>query len=598
MKQEWQYLRWFRYVWKHRGILAAALLCIFTAMAVDIFLPKILGFTVDRMLTKEAIAAGKAALPFIGLTGLTEGFLLMLALLAIVIVIRSVASYFRSVLLGLVGEKVHLDIRQSLFDHLQRLPISYFDKTYTGKIMARVTTDTDALWHLLYNGILNVFAPSVMIVVIIVLLFRINVWLTLFSIAVLPVFITLFYFTKKRQRVSSLAQRETLSMIYSRLQERISGIRTIRIFAREHQESRSFMKELQELFHRNVVMLRAWATLGSRTQLLTGLAIAMVLCFGGIIVARGFITIGDMVVFYIYAGMLFAPVGSITETSTQVFTNGEVAMNRIFEVLDMPVSQELKGTDRSCPRLKGSIALKDVSFGYAPGQHVLKDINLSIRAGETVAFVGPSGAGKTTLINLICRFYEPGKGTILIDGTDVGDYNVESFRRQISYVSQESFLFSGTVLENIRFGKADATRQEIERAAKLANAHDFIVRLPQGYETETGERGVNLSGGQKQRINIARALIVNPSIIIMDEPTSALDAESESVLLEALKSVFRDKTCLIIAHRLSTVVNADRTVVLDSGRIVQQGPHKELAAKEGLYRDLCRKQFQHLTATM
>lgn len=595
-RSEWVYLRWFRYVWKHKFLLAAALLFILVVMSVDVFVPKVFGFVVDRMLTREIVSTGQAALPFVGSVKLTFAFLLMFGVLAVLLGCRSGSQYLRSVLLGLTGEKVHLDIRQALFDHLQRLPVSYFDRTYTGKIMARITTDTDALWHMLNGGMIGVFAPAVTVITVIVILFHLNVWLTVFSLAVLPLSAWLFWTTRKKQRISATAQREAVAALYSNLQERITGVRTIRIFGREKIESRLFMKELQKLFHKNIVLIRAFSTLSARTQLLTGLATAAILCFGGVAVAQGRITLGEMIQFYLYAGMLFAPVGALTETSTQIFTHGDVALRRIFEVLDMPVAREFSSAGRPCPRLRGGLELRNVSFGYSDDLMILKNVSLRIRPGETVAFVGPSGAGKTTLVNLICRFYQPQKGIVLADGRDVKEWQIESYRKQISYVSQESFLFSGTVYENVRFGKPGADRKEIERACRLANAHEFIRKLPKGYDSETGERGVTLSGGQKQRVNIARSLIVNPSIIVMDEPTSALDAESESVLLEALKGVFRDRTCLIIAHRLSTVMNADRIFVLNKGRIVQVGRHSDLVREKGLYAELCRKQFHGMIA--
>jgi len=560
-------------------------------MGVDVLLPKTFGFVVDRILTKDAISAKEVFLPFIGKISIVSGFMLMFGVLVILLFFRSISLYLRSVLLGLIGEKVHLDIRQALFDHLQRLPVSYFDRTYTGKIMARITTDTDALWHMLNGGMIGVFAPLVTVIVVIIILFRINVWLTIFSLAVLPLSAWLFWTTRKKQRLSSKAQREAVAELYSKLQERISGVRTIRIFGREKLESKIFMKELQKLFHKNIILIKAFSSLGARVQILMGIATTSILCFGGIAVSKGILTLGGLIQFYLYAGMLFMPVASLTETSTRVFTEGEVAMKRIFEVLDMPVAQEFKVQGPLCPKLKGAIELRDVSFGYTSDNFILKNINIKIKAGETIAFVGPSGAGKTTLINLICRFYEPQKGSILVDGKDIREWNVESYRRQISYVLQESFLFSGTILENVRFGKPDASFKEIKHACSLANADEFIRTLPKGYNTEIGERGVNLSGGQKQKINIARALVVNPSIIIMDEPTSALDAESESVLLEALKKVFKNKTCLIVAHRLSTVMNADKIFVLNRGRIIQVGSHRELIKKKGLYQELCKKQF-------
>jgi subfamily B ATP-binding cassette protein MsbA len=493
--------------------------------------------------------------------------------------------------LTIVGEEVHLDVRQALFEHLQKLPIGYFDNTYTGRIMARITTDCDALWHLAVNGITNILAPAISIVVVLAILFTIHVKLTLMTLILVPLLAMLYQWTRKKVLKYGLAQREVIADIYTKLAERINNIRLIRIFGRGAQESLAFSKQLRELYDRNVEMVSAHAILGSSSVMLTDITTALVLCLGGMAVIHGSLTAGDLIAFYLYARMLFSPLENIVRSSTKVFTDAEVAMTRIFELLDTPVARELHGLNRSCPRLQGNLLLDAVSFAYTPDNPVLQEISLTIEAGQRVALVGPSGGGKTTLVNLICRFYHPTAGRILADGHDIADFEIESFRGQIGYVFQDNFLFSGSIASNLRFAKADASDAEIEEACRRANAHEFIARLHHGYHTEIGERGVRLSGGQKQRLNLARVLMRNPSVLILDEPTSALDAESESVILEALDTIFRDKTCIIIAHRLTTVMSADRIFVIDKGQLVQQGDHKSLLGSQGLYRELCRKQF-------
>jgi ABC-type multidrug transport system fused ATPase/permease subunit len=386
-------------------------------------------------------------------------------------------------------------------------------------------------------------------------------------------------------------QRETLSSLYARLQERISGVRTIRIFAREQEESRLFGMDLRALYDKNVPLIRSWSRFGMRSYWITAAANACILCIGGIVVAHGGFSIGNLVSFSLYAGMLFGPLGQLVDSYAQLMTNGEVAMRRIFEVLDEPVGSEVSSGSEPCPALRGEIRLESVSFSNTPHRPVLRDVSIEIRPGERAAIVGPSGGGKSTLVNLICRFYSVDGGRILVDGADITRWDVKSWRRRISYVAQDSFIFSGTIMDNIRFGKPEATDAEVERAADHANALETIRAMPQGFTTIAGERGITLSGGQRQRIAIARALVLDPSIIIMDEPTSALDAESESILLEALDSVFKGRTCIVIAHRLSTVVNSDRIFVLSGGTIVQEGRHAELVAVPGIYRELCTRQF-------
>lgn len=584
-------LRWLKYVLKHKRLLVPAFIAIFIGMSVDVTLPKVIGFIIDRMLTEPNIKAGSVNMPFSGNMDITWAFLSVMGVLLGLLLVRSVAGFTRQYSLARIGEHIHIDIRGSLFAHLQRLPISYFDHSYTGRIMARLTTDTDAMWHLLNDGISQVIVPMVTVVVVLVILLCLNVWLTLLSLLCVPVIGIVYSRMRGRAHSSVKAQREAVANLYARLQERISGIRLIRIFGRGQDETKSFNDELQSLFNRNMELCGTFANLGAKSQFLTGSTTSVILCLGGIAAAMGKLTIGELIQFYLYAGMLFSPIDQITRASANVFSTARVAMERIFELLDTSEAVELKGPNTPCPRISGRVEFRGVSFSYRPEKPVLADVSFDAAPGRTVALVGPSGAGKTTIVNLICRFYSPTAGAILIDGMPVDQFEVESFRRQISYVTQEDFLFSGTIADNIGYALPHADMKEIERAARQANAHDFISMLPQGYQTSVGERGVTLSGGQKQRINIARALLRDPAILILDEPTSALDAESESILLDALKTVFRDRTVFIIAHRLSTVMTADTIMVLNGGKIAQQGDHETLLKQEGLYAELCKKQF-------
>ncbi|HEX2951981.1 MAG TPA: ABC transporter ATP-binding protein [Armatimonadota bacterium] len=585
------FVRWLSYVLKHKSYFYIGLFTMITGMAIDAVWPKIVGTIIDRILLGHAMHLGRVTLPLLGVTPITRAFLAILGGLLVLLAVRALCNFTTSLSLTIVGEKVHLDIRQQCFDHLQKLPISYFDTSYTGRIMARITTDADALWRLLYNGTIDVLGKSLLIIVVLIILCRIHVGLTLFSLLVLPVLLFLSYRTRKRARVVSKAQREAIAFIYSRLQEIISGIRLIRVFSRGKVESATFARDLRMLYDRNLDLMRTYSELGAQTDFFTGATTAAILCFGGIAVAHHSISVGNLVSFYLYAGLMLTPLGVIVRSATEQFTNAGVAMERIFGLLDTAVAQELKGPNLPCPRLHGEISMEHLSFGYRTGHEILHDVSLQVAAGGTIAVVGPSGAGKSTLVNLLCRFYYPTQGNIFVDGNDIDQYEIESFRKQISYVSQDNFLFSGTILENLRFAKPDATKEEIEQAAQQANAHDFIRRLPKGYDTEIGERGVMLSGGQKQRLSLARALLRDPAILVLDEPTSALDAESESIILEALETMFQGRTRFIIAHRLSTVLSADTILVMDQGRIVQQGPHAQLLAEPGLYQELCHKQF-------
>lgn len=581
------YRRWFSYALNYWPYLLVALGTVVAVISVDAFLPQVVSWVIDSVLTTSSPLV---TLPWIGGVDRTVFFLGLFGALVFLVSIRSVFQYHRTVLLALVGEKIHLDLRNALFDRLHRLPISYFDKSYTGKIMARITTDTDALWGLLFNGVNGIVAPLISFCIVIVLVASADPWLTLVIFLVVPVFFTVYSRARKKVIRAARLQRDVLSRIYSRLQEQIAGIRIVRIFGRASGEKAIFSAILTKLYHRNLTLMKCNGGLGAKGDFIVGFGTAMILCAGGLAVAAGRITIGQLVQFYAYAGMLFLPIQTIANTMAQTLSNAEVAMERIFELMDQEPAAELEGGE-PCPPVEGRIELRNLSFAYHSGIPALTNVSLKIEPGTMTALVGPSGAGKTTLVHLICRFYQAQTGELRVDGRDLSGLEVESFRSQISYVSQDNFLFSGSVAENIGYAKAGATRAEIEDAARLANAHEFILALPQGYETILGERGVNLSGGQRQRINIARALVRHPRILIMDEPTSALDAESEAVIFQALTNVFRGLTCLVIAHRLSTVMNADSILVFDQSRLVQSGTHQGLVDQPGIYRDLCLRQL-------
>ena len=589
-KRRDRFARWLGYVGHYSGWMALAIGAVLAGIAIDLAVPRVFAFVVDVLLSPASRASGEARLPLLGSRGLGSAFLCVGLFLSLLVLCKSVLLYCKTMLLTLVGERIHLEIRGSLFDHIHRLPISYFDSSFTGKIMARVTTDADALWGLLYNGVNGVVAPLLSLVLILAVVATTAPLLSLVLLLVLPIFAFLYFRARTRTQDAIRKQRETLSSIYGRLQEQISGARTVRIYGMAGEEGQRFMAVLKQLYGHNMDLMRTFGTLGGLSEVTVGLGTALVLCLGGSFAARGAISVGQLVQFYAYAGMLFVPVQTIANTLAQTFSQAEVALERIFELMDQAEAKEFSG-GMPCPPLKGDIEIEGVDFSYDGTKPILRDLSLSIPARSSVAIVGPSGAGKTSLVNLICRFYDFQKGRILIDGKDISSLEAASFRAQVGYVSQETFLFSGTVFENVQYAKSDATMDEVREAARIANADEFIRALPEGYDTVLGERGVKLSGGQRQRLNIARALLRKPRILILDEPTSSLDAESEGAILEAMASSFRGLTSIVIAHRLSTVMAADRIYVLDQGRLVQEGTHSELVAVEGLYRTLCSKQF-------
>lgn len=498
--------------------------------------------------------------------------------------VYSVASYWRSYLAGLAGHRVIYDMRQALYLHLQRMSLSFFDRQRVGAIISRITTDIASAQNFVGAAFVNTVMDLSCVVLIIVLLFLAHPRLALISMAVLPAYAVVSYVLQKRIRAKSRDIHQQLQEMSGDLHEQFAGIATIQSFGQEAAEARGFNAKSRVYLRTVLGSVRLQSVALGATGFLTALGPVLVLWFGATEVWAGRVSVGTLMAFYGYLGMLYQPIQRLTELNL-IVANSLAAMDRIFEVFDQaPEVQERAGAV-TLPRVRGAIAFERVGFQYEGREPVLEDLTLSIRAGETVALVGPSGAGKSTIVKLLPRFYDVSDGRITIDGTDLRDATLESLRKQIAIVAQEPLLFSGTIAENLRFGRPDATMEELKAAARAAFADTFIEQLPEGYLTPTGERGIRLSGGQKQRVAIARAFLKDAPIVILDEPTSALDAESEDLVKEALRQLLKGRTALIIAHRLSTIEHADRVLVIDDGRIIEQGLHAELLKRpDGLYR--------------
>lgn len=511
--------------------------------------------------------------------------------LVISFVIKGIFGYLQNYLGKYLTQKIILNLRIRLYSKLQTFSLSFFDRNKSGQLISKITNDVAFLQHQLNNGIAQFLIQPVTIVVLLIygaLIYWKMVVLIIFLVPLASLFIQ--WFSKKMRAIGRRIQAKAGDILQV-LVETISAIRVVKAFNTEEREINRFNEENRKNFQALMKGARLNAAFTPVVELTASLFIALVLFYVGYEMLRGNLQqqdIGTLLVIFLTVG---EPIRAMS-ISFSVLPHTLAAVDRIYSIFDEVPDVQEAPTAYNLPPVKGEIVFSGVSFGYEPGVMVLKEINLKINPGESVALVGPSGAGKTTIANLIPRFYDPVAGAIYLDGHNLKDVTFSSLRRQIGIVAQETILFAGTIAENIAYGKPGATPEEIIAAAKIANAHDFITALPEGYQTVVGERGVSLSGGQRQRIAIARAVLLNPRILILDEATSSLDAESEALVQEALARIMKGRTSVIIAHRLSTVRKADRIIVVADGEIREEGSHEQLIKQPGLYRELYQKQFQ------
>ena len=571
--------RIFRLGWPYRYSLAAAVLLTVLGAAVALVVPLGLRELVDAVFQEE----NRALLDT-----------LTLALIALFLA-RSAAAFGGKYLLGWTGERVVADLRKKVYRHLHRQSLRFFDDHRTGDLTSRLTNDVGSVRSAVKDALPNLLTQSLSLVGSVALMVVLNWRLSLIIFVIVPAVTGFAVYFGRKIRALARDIQDRLADTTAVAEEALAAIRVVKAFARSDHEARRYDEAVEDLFGTARYRVLVSALFESAVGLLFFGALVAIFWYGGIEVLAGRLTEGDLVAFVFYAFNIARSVGSMSQLYS-TFNSAAGATERLFDLLDTDPRLRDAPDAPALPPIEGRVRLEDVTFAYEEGHPVLHDITLDVPAGQTVAFVGPSGAGKSTLMSLLPRFYDPTQGRVTVDGHDLRTVARRSLRTQIASVSQAIHLFNTTIRDNIRYGRLDASDEAVREAARAANAHDFIVGLPHGYDTAVGERGVKLSGGQRQRVAIARALLRDARLLLLDEATSSLDSASEALVQEALERLMAGRTTFIIAHRLSTVQTADRLFVLDDGRIVQRGTHAELMQKDGLYRRLASYQFREPSA--
>ena len=573
------YKRLLMYIKPYIKRLVLAVFCIIMAAGANLYLPWIIKDMIDKVLMDR------------------DMYMLNLIAIGILVVMfmRGVFYYGQSYLVSYVGERVIIDVRSILFKKFQNMPLSYYDKQQTGTVMSYITNDVAAMQNAIVNNLIEMVTESSILVGSLVMMVYLDWRLSLLTLMTIPlVGYAMKIFGRKLQSSVTLIQ-ERMADITSMLQESISAIRVVKSFVREAYEINRFEHQNILNFQAAMKNVKLMSLLTPTVEFLAAVAVTFIVWFGGYEVVNETITAGELVAFLTYAVNLANPVKRLSRVYGAI-QKAMAAADRVFDVMDMDEKIKDAPDAKELPAIEGRVIFDNVTFSYKEGQAALSNVSIQAEPGQMIALVGPSGSGKSTIANLIPRFYDIDSGSISIDGYDIREVTTNSLREQIGLVPQETMLFSTTVMENIRYGRLDATDEEIIAASKAANADEFIRELPEGYETKIGERGLNLSGGQRQRLAIARAILKNPRVLILDEATSALDTESEKIVQDALDKLMAGRTSFVIAHRLSTIFNANQIYVVENGHVVEHGTHEELLNQNGLYSNLYNIQFRNNNA--